>query len=105
MNVNDSIKNNVDLGVDKQLTSDKTAQAKPVENKSETAPSQDESVTLSSASVQLQSIQSDLSTKEVFDADKVEAIKAAISNGEFTVNAEKVADGLIDTVKDLFKAK
>lgn len=105
MNVNDSIKNSVDLGVDK-LTSEKGAQAKPAADaKAEQTPNQADSVTLSSESVQLQAIQSDLATKEVFDVEKVEAIKAAISNGEFAVDTEKVADGLIDTVKDLFKTK
>ncbi|MEO5655184.1 MAG: flagellar biosynthesis anti-sigma factor FlgM [Nitrosospira sp.] len=38
---------------------------------------------------------------EVFDAVKVEEIKRAISEGRFTVNPDKVADGLLDTVRDL----
>ena len=37
----------------------------------------------------------------VYDADKVEAIKLAISNGEFQIDAGKIADGLINTVQDL----
>lgn len=37
----------------------------------------------------------------VFDSAKVAEIKAAIANGSFKVNAERIADGLIDTVKDL----
>ena len=57
-----------------------------------------ESVHISS---QLQSIASQLSSGSVFDSKKVEEIKAAIASGTFQVNAEKVAEGLIDTVKDL----
>lgn len=38
-----------------------------------------------------------------FDADKVEAIKKAIAAGTFEVNADKVASGLIETVRNLLK--
>ena len=37
----------------------------------------------------------------VFDTNKVEDIKAAIAAGQFQVDPEKIADGLMDTVKDL----
>ena len=52
-------------------------------------------------SIQLQSIEKKLANVEVFDAVKVEEIKRAISEGRFTVNPDKVADGLLDTVRDL----
>ena len=35
----------------------------------------------------------------VFDADKVNAIKAAIASGQFQINPERIADGLIDSVR------
>ncbi|WP_293779198.1 flagellar biosynthesis anti-sigma factor FlgM [uncultured Oxalicibacterium sp.] len=41
----------------------------------------------------------------VFDAKKVDEIKAAIAGGQFKVNAESVADGLMDTVKDLISTR
>jgi negative regulator of flagellin synthesis FlgM len=41
----------------------------------------------------------------VFDAKKVEEIKAAIANGTFQVDASKIADGLIDSVKDFVPSK
>ena len=41
----------------------------------------------------------------VFDSAKVSEIKAAIANGTFQVNPERVAEGLIDTVKDLISTR
>ncbi|MEB0135253.1 flagellar biosynthesis anti-sigma factor FlgM [Actimicrobium sp. CCC2.4] len=40
-----------------------------------------------------------------FDVKKVNEIKAAIASGTFQVNPEKVANGLIDTVKDLLSSR
>ena len=40
---------------------------------------------------------------EVFDTRKVEEIKSAISEGKFSIDTGKVADGLIDTVRNLLR--
>ncbi len=71
--------------------------------KSNTASGQSEVVTISSAANQIKSLEALIAADEPFDADKVSAIKTAIANGEFKVDAEKVASGLISTVKDLLK--
>ncbi|HEY0905964.1 MAG TPA: flagellar biosynthesis anti-sigma factor FlgM [Methylophilus sp.] len=99
MNISDSIKK-LTTGLDKpalEKSSAKTAGnvATPA------AETSGDSVTLSATSVQLQSLQADLSAGEAFDAKKVEEIKAAIARGDFTVDTGKVADGLLQTVKDL----
>jgi negative regulator of flagellin synthesis FlgM len=44
-------------------------------------------------------------SSSVFDTKKVERIKSAIADGQFHVNSDKVADGLLDTVKDLLHSR
>jgi len=58
-------------------------------------------VQLSPLTARLQAIQSSLSEGEVVDAARVAEIKQAIAEGRFTVNAEAVADRLIETVRQL----
>ena len=96
MKIDDSIKKGAGLGV--SPTPPRTA--KSAESKAPAAPAADatESVKISP---QLQTLASELSSHSVFDTGKVEEIKSAIAGGRFKVDAEKIADGLIDTVKDL----
>lgn len=61
-----------------------------------------DSVTLSPKA---QALSNQSSGAGVFDADKVNAIKAAIANGEFKINPERIADGLIDSVKDIISTR
>lgn len=57
-------------------------------------------------SAQLKTLASKVaSTGGVFDAGKVEEIKAAIAGGQFQVDAAKVANGLIESVRDLLSAR
>lgn len=41
----------------------------------------------------------------VFDNKKVERIKSAIAEGQFKVSPEKIADGLMETVRDLIHSR
>lgn len=96
MNITDAIQKNIGLSSDKvDAKAQKKTDAAPA------APASSGNVTLSPMSAQLQSLEASVAADNVYDANKVEAIKLAISNGEFRIDAGKVADGLIDTVKDL----
>ena len=109
MKINDSIKNTTGLGIEKPSTGKASAaktgatggnvQAAQLESTSA------ESVTLSPLSAQLKSLEKKVAASSVFDAEKVDAIKAAIANGQFKVDSEKVADGLINSVKDLLSTQ
>jgi len=61
-------------------------------------------VKLSSLSSQLQMIEKSFADTPVVDAARVAELKQAISDGHFKVNSEKVADRLIETVKDMIRA-
>lgn len=54
-----------------------------------------------SISAQSQALAKAAGSEPVFDTGKVEEIKAAIAGGNFRVNTERVADGLIESVRDL----
>jgi negative regulator of flagellin synthesis FlgM len=58
-------------------------------------------VTISPMSSKLLQLEAAVKSSNVFDIEKVDAIKTAISAGQFQVNTAKVAAGLIATVTDL----
>ena len=59
------------------------------------------SVKLSGPSSQLQAMGAQVSRGEVDDITRVSQIKQAISQGSFKVNADVVADRLLQTVRNL----
>lgn len=62
------------------------------------------SVHLGATTAQLQKMESSMANTPLVDAAKVADIKQAISEGRFQVNSAAVADGLIQTVKDLISS-
>lgn len=99
MKINDSIQKSLALGTDK---SDQKATKK---TDTTAAPSNASGkVTLSAMSTKLQSLEAKVAADNVYDSEKVESIKLAIKNGQFNVSAEKIADGLISSVKDFLQA-
>lgn len=98
MKINEALKSVGGLGKDKLEANEKkatTAEAKKAEAKS------GESVTLSPLADKIKSLETKVAAENVFDSNKVESIKSAIASGTFKVDTEKVADGLMQTVKDL----
>ncbi len=68
------------------------------------APAQSTQVHLSPLSAQLQRIQQGFADTPVIDAARVAELKEAISTGHFKVDADKVADRLLQTVQELIAA-
>ena len=64
-----------------------------------------DSVSLSDLASRLQSLESEMAAGQPFDAGRVEEIKQAIRDGRFKVNAEVVADRLIESMKELLARK
>ncbi|KAF0814438.1 hypothetical protein IGB42_01339 [Andreprevotia sp. IGB-42] len=68
-------------------------------NKRSDTGSVDDSVTINPAAAQLGKL--DGGNTQVFDNDRVQALRQAISEGRFTVRTDVIADRLIDSVKEL----
>jgi negative regulator of flagellin synthesis FlgM len=66
-----------------------------------TKPQAGVTVTLSSTS---QSMAAGSGSSDVFNADKVEAMKLAIANGTFQVNAEAIADKMLSNAAEMLSA-
>jgi len=96
--INDTIKSNPGL----PATNTPATSAKSTEKAASAAPASTDSVRLSS---QGQALASTAGSGAVFDTKKVERIKLAIADGQFQVNSEKVADGLLETVRDLLHSR
>ena len=101
MKINDTLKGNPGL----QPATTQTNTARGADKAATTAPTtqaQTDSVRLSS---QGQAMANAVGGAQVFDAKKVERIKMAIADGQFQVNSEKVADGVLETVRDLLHSR
>ena len=77
--------------------------AKPATSSSKGSSSAD--VALSPLSARLQEMSAGMASAPPVDASRVAEIKQAISEGRYTVNAGKIADGLIDSVRQMLSAR
>jgi negative regulator of flagellin synthesis FlgM len=64
-----------------------------------------EKVELSSLAGRMQEIEAALANVPVADADRVAEIKQAMAEGRFKVDASKVADGLIESVRQMIASQ
>jgi negative regulator of flagellin synthesis FlgM len=98
--INDTLKSNSGL----QPAGTQAGTAKGADKAAPTAaPARTDSVSLSS---QGQAMAKAIGgTGATFDGKKVERLKMAIADGQFKVNSEKVADGLLETVRDLLHSR
>ena len=96
--IDDSIKKTAGLSNGQAMTrSERNNAAESISNNSSGT------VHLSALSSQLQALEGQLSSNNVFNSNKVEEIKLAIANGNFKINSGKIADGVLDTVRDLLQ--
>lgn len=64
-----------------------------------------DSLTLTESSTRVRTLESQLAAVDITDIGKVEAVKAALADGSFTVDAEVVADRLIDHTKEALRKR
>lgn len=64
-----------------------------------------DSLTLTESSTRIRTLESDLASVDITDASKVESVKAALADGSFAVDAEVVADRLIDHTKETLRKR
>lgn len=91
----------IDPGV-KQVTLPPAVDNRPAQAKAGSRPDSEQTdVKLSSRAAQLQALEARLAAIPVVDRAKVDSIKEAIASGQYTVNVDNVAQGLVDSVKDM----
>jgi negative regulator of flagellin synthesis FlgM len=56
-------------------------------------------------STQYQTLAKSVANSSSFNTEKVASIKAAIASGKFTVDAAKIADGVLATARDLVNSR
>lgn len=64
-----------------------------------------EQVAISPLSARLQQIEASLGNEPVVNAQRVAEIKQAIAEGRFKVDPEKIADGLLSSVREMLEKK
>lgn len=81
------------------------AGSKPVKPSLTTPSAAGESVAINPLASQIQSLAQDGAGEMTFDAAKVASLKAAISNGEYKINPEGIADGLVRSSQELLSTQ
>lgn len=66
---------------------------------------QGDSLTLTESSTQVRMLEADLAQIDVTDTQKIASVKDALAKGTFEVNAEVVADRLIDHTKETLRKR
>lgn len=97
------------MKIDKRITPPAASKVSSVKgkggSKSTTQATGGDSVSVSESSSQVRALEAQLASVDVTDVGKVESVKAAIADGSFTVDAEVVADRLIDHTKETLRKR
>lgn len=98
MKIDNSVKSVGDLAGGARNTTAKSGVAK--------RPATPESdVALSPLSARLQQIEGSLASAPAVDSERVAEIRQAIAQGNFKIDPSKIADGLIDSVRQMLSAQ
>ncbi len=81
------------------------SRARPGKSQTSAASPPGDTVELSSLSAQLQQAEAALANVPVADSGRIAEIKQAMSEGRFQVDASKVADGLIQSVREMIASQ
>jgi negative regulator of flagellin synthesis FlgM len=90
----------IDPGV-KQVSLPTAVDNRPAQGKTGPGPTDQTGVTLSPRAAQLQALETQLAAIPVVDQARVDAIKDAIASGQYSINPDNVAQGLVDSVKEM----
>ncbi len=82
--------------------SSSTSSAKPAAATSATSGAQ---IDISGTSSRLRELEATIANVPVVDSARVDEIKQAISDGRFKVNADRVADSLIESVRQMLNTR
>jgi negative regulator of flagellin synthesis FlgM len=98
---------NVNNLSDKPISTVSAGTAKPAEKTASSSASNSQAEVSASVSVQLSDVTQTMTkgvartATDVFNAEKVQAIRTAIENGSFSVNAEAIADKMLSNARDM----
>jgi negative regulator of flagellin synthesis FlgM len=91
----------IDSGL-KQVTLQPAADNRPAQSGARTqAGGAQTDVTLSPRAAQLKALETELAAIPVVDRARVDSIKQAIASGQYTLDTGNIAEGLLDSVKEM----
>ncbi|PSU32131.1 flagellar biosynthesis anti-sigma factor FlgM [Photobacterium lutimaris] len=95
-----NIRTNQPMTTGGNVSHTETSKGKPAAE-AKTSATDSDSVSLSSQGQSVGQIHQQLATQEAFDTEKVNAIKEAIANGSYVIDADKLAANMIKLEDDL----
>lgn len=82
-----------------------TTRAKGADKTGKASSSGADSLTLTESSTRMRAMEAELAKVDIADASKIESVKDALAKGTFTVDAEVVAERLIDHSKESLRKR
>lgn len=81
------------------------ARSRPAKNPAPSSTASGDKVELSSLAARMQEVEATLANVPVADSNRIAEIKQAMAEGRFQVDASKVADGLIESVRQMIASQ